>query len=143
VDAFETLATLLPDGAVSTHPGELALRARDWWALAMLRQARGERLDPPAGVAFPRSADDVSTVLTWAQETGTAVVPRGGGSGVCGGGPGEPSLPGSGPLQDGQGHRQPFMEDELGAGLEALRAVKAALDPAGILNPGKLLPGGA
>ncbi|HET9470531.1 MAG TPA: FAD-linked oxidase C-terminal domain-containing protein, partial [Usitatibacter sp.] len=35
----------------------------------------------------------------------------------------------------------PWMRDELGAGgLAALAAVKAELDPAGIMNPGKLLP---
>ncbi|HEX6117731.1 MAG TPA: FAD-binding oxidoreductase [Solirubrobacterales bacterium] len=36
----------------------------------------------------------------------------------------------------------PYMEAEVGAvGLEALRAVKDRLDPAGIMNPGKLLEG--
>jgi alkyldihydroxyacetonephosphate synthase len=36
----------------------------------------------------------------------------------------------------------PYMEAEVGkTGLEVLRAVKAELDPAGIMNPGKLLPG--
>ena len=35
----------------------------------------------------------------------------------------------------------PWMEHELGAqGVEALRALKRQLDPAGIMNPGKLLP---
>jgi alkyldihydroxyacetonephosphate synthase len=85
VDPLESLTALLPEGAVSTHPGELALRARDWWALAMLREARGERPDPPMAVAFPTSTEEVATVLTWARETSTVVVPRGGGSGVCGG----------------------------------------------------------
>ncbi|HEX6603048.1 MAG TPA: FAD-binding oxidoreductase [Solirubrobacterales bacterium] len=36
----------------------------------------------------------------------------------------------------------PYMEAEVGeTGLEGLRALKAQLDPAGIMNPGKLLPG--
>jgi alkyldihydroxyacetonephosphate synthase len=39
--------------------------------------------------------------------------------------------------------KAPFMSEELGAtGLAALRGIKAALDPAGLLNPGKLIPGG-
>ena len=70
---------------MSTHPGELTSRSRDAWALAMLREARGDRLPRPLAVVFPRSTDDVAHTLTWASETGTAVVPRGGGSGVCGG----------------------------------------------------------
>jgi alkyldihydroxyacetonephosphate synthase len=36
-------------------------------------------------VVFPRTTEDVSATLAWAVETGTAVVPRGGGSGVTGG----------------------------------------------------------
>ncbi|MBX7431573.1 FAD-binding oxidoreductase [Mycobacterium sp. Y57] len=40
----------------------------------------------------------------------------------------------------GADHR-PWMRDEVGdAGVRVLRAVKAALDPSGILNPGKLIP---
>ena len=35
----------------------------------------------------------------------------------------------------------PYMAAEVGeVGLEALRALKERLDPAGIMNPGKLLP---
>ena len=41
----------------------------------------------------------------------------------------------------GRDHR-PYMEDEIGArGIDVLRAVKEQLDPAGIMNPGKVLPG--
>lgn len=36
--------------------------------------------------------------------------------------------------------RVPWMRDEHGAGIEVMRAVKQALDPRGILNPGALLP---
>ncbi|OBB98008.1 flavoprotein [Mycolicibacterium peregrinum] len=40
----------------------------------------------------------------------------------------------------GADHR-PWMRDEIGdLGAQVLRAVKATLDPAGILNPGKLIP---
>lgn len=40
----------------------------------------------------------------------------------------------------GADHR-PWMRDEIGdLGVDILRAVKATLDPAGILNPGKLIP---
>ena len=40
----------------------------------------------------------------------------------------------------GADHR-PWMRDEVGGlGVEILKAVKAVLDPAGILNPGKLIP---
>jgi alkyldihydroxyacetonephosphate synthase len=36
----------------------------------------------------------------------------------------------------------PWMTDEIGAlGVEVVRAVQARLDPAGVMNPGKLLPG--
>jgi alkyldihydroxyacetonephosphate synthase len=34
--------------------------------------------------------------------------------------------------------RGPYLPDALGAGFEVLKKLKAALDPRGILNPGKL-----
>jgi alkyldihydroxyacetonephosphate synthase len=51
----------------------------------MLREARGDILERPLAVAFPRTTEDVAAVMVWAQETGTPVIARGGGSGVCGG----------------------------------------------------------
>lgn len=85
MEPLDSLISRLPDGAVSTHPGELATRTRDWWALAMLRERRGDRLTPPQAVVFPTSTDDVAAALTWSTENKVPVVPRGGGSGVCGG----------------------------------------------------------
>ncbi|MEX2458498.1 MAG: FAD-binding oxidoreductase, partial [Actinomycetota bacterium] len=83
--SLDQLIERLPTGAVSTHPGELAGRSRDWWALAMLREVRGDPPVKPAAVVFPSSTEEVSIVLRWASETGTVVVPRGAGSGVVGG----------------------------------------------------------
>jgi D-lactate dehydrogenase (cytochrome) len=39
----------------------------------------------------------------------------------------------------GQGKRK-YLKAELGEGLEVMRAIKGALDPLGIMNPGKILP---
>jgi D-lactate dehydrogenase (cytochrome) len=39
----------------------------------------------------------------------------------------------------GQGKAK-YLEAELGAGLDVMRSIKAALDPQGILNPGKIFP---
>src|SRR2546427_253746 len=39
----------------------------------------------PAGVAIPRGVEDLQQLVRWAAETGTALVARGGGSGMAGG----------------------------------------------------------
>jgi alkyldihydroxyacetonephosphate synthase len=85
VDPLDVLAGRLPDGAVTTDPGILRDRAIDSWALALLRRSRGDDLPVPAAVVFPARTEQVATVLAWAGEAGVAVIPRGGGSGVCGG----------------------------------------------------------
>jgi alkyldihydroxyacetonephosphate synthase len=79
------LAQRLPAGAVAADAETLRERAIDCWALALLRRARGDELARPAAVVFPASTQDVAVVMGWASETGTAVIPRGAGSGVCGG----------------------------------------------------------
>ena len=79
------LASRLPDGEVVTDADILAERAIDSWALALLRRVRGDELPVPAAVVFPASTEDVATVLAWAGQARVAVIPRGGGSGVCGG----------------------------------------------------------
>jgi alkyldihydroxyacetonephosphate synthase len=85
VDTLNALARRLPDGAVVTDGQILQERVIDCWALALLRRARGDDLPTPAAVVFPAATEEVATVLSWASDTGTAVIPRGGGSGVCGG----------------------------------------------------------
>jgi len=85
VDILDSLVRRLPDGAVVTDSQARQERAIDCWPLALLRQVRGDGLPEPAAVVFPSATAEVATVLAWASETGTAVTPRGGGSGVCGG----------------------------------------------------------
>jgi alkyldihydroxyacetonephosphate synthase len=96
VDTLDVLTRRLPDGAVSTDAGLLRDRAIDSWALALLRRARGDDLAVPAAVVFPARTEEVATVLAWASEVHVAVIPRGGGSGVCGGAamPGGAGTPG-------------------------------------------------
>ena len=79
------LAGRLPDGTISTDPQTLRQSAADSWPLALLRRVRGDDLPEPAAVISPATTGEVATVLAWASQTGTAVVPRGAGSGVCGG----------------------------------------------------------
>jgi alkyldihydroxyacetonephosphate synthase len=85
VDGLETLIERLPPGTVSDHPGELFTHSHDRWAVALLREVRGDRVPPGAALVFPHNTEEVATTLAWADETGTAIVPRGGGTGVTGG----------------------------------------------------------
>jgi alkyldihydroxyacetonephosphate synthase len=85
VSSLDLLASRLPDGTISTDPQTLREHATDSWPLALLRRVRGDDLPEPAAVIAPATTREVATVLAWASETGTAVIPRGAGSGVCGG----------------------------------------------------------
>jgi FAD/FMN-containing dehydrogenase len=85
VSSLDILAGRLPDGAVSTDQQTLRHSAIDSWSLALLRRVRGDDLPEPVAVVFPARTGEVATVLAWASQTGTAVIPRGAGSGVCGG----------------------------------------------------------
>ncbi|HEV2756167.1 MAG TPA: FAD-binding oxidoreductase [Actinomycetota bacterium] len=80
----EQLAELLDPGAVSTDPDDLDAHAADWAPRALLDRRRGAAPAPPACVVRPRSTGEVAALLEWADRTGTAVVPWGGGSSVLG-----------------------------------------------------------
>lgn len=51
----------------------------------VVRAFRGELPSPPDVVAYPRTEDDVVSLLDWCGDAGAAVVPYGGGSSVVGG----------------------------------------------------------
>ena len=82
---LDILASRLPGGTVSTDPQSRRHGAIDSWSLALLRRVRGDDLPEPSAVIFPARTEEVATVLAWASQTGTVVIPRGAGSGVCGG----------------------------------------------------------
>ena len=85
MNTASALAKLPAHLEVTTDVDVLTAASVDWWPLALLRRVRGDRPGLPAAVVRPRSTADVSTALRWATAEGVAVVPRGGGSGVCGG----------------------------------------------------------
>jgi FAD/FMN-containing dehydrogenase len=86
---LDILAGRLGESLVATDAATMRDRAVDSWALSLLRRSRGDELPAPAAVVFPACTDDVATVMAWASETRTTVIPRGAGSGVCGGSTGD------------------------------------------------------
>ena len=76
------LANLLQEGSVSTSDADLAAHSSDWAPAEMLRGRRGETPELPSCVVRPASTQEVATLLRWAHETSTPLVPWGGGSGV-------------------------------------------------------------
>src|SRR5690242_10726176 len=90
VSSLDFLASRLPGGTISTDPQALREHAIDSWSLALLHRVRGDDLTEPRAVLFPARTEEVATILAWASQTGTAVIPRGAGSGVCGGAQADP-----------------------------------------------------
>ena len=80
---LEHLAELLGPHRVSTDPADLARHARDMSPGPIMAERRGEELPLPLCVVRPRSTDQVRAVVSWANSSGTSLVPYGGGSGVC------------------------------------------------------------
>lgn len=84
-DVGAELQAFLPVGSVLTSDDDLVPWTRDWWPLLRLRETRGDALERPAAVALPTNVKDVAAILAWASARGVPIVPRGLGSGVCGG----------------------------------------------------------
>ena len=75
-DLLASLRTLLPDDRLRTDPGDLEHYGRDW-----------TRQYPPAplAIALPESVEEVQALVRWANDTGVAIVPSGGRTGLSGG----------------------------------------------------------
>lgn len=107
----------------------LHLYAADWWALAMMRQRRGEPFASPVAAFLPTTVEEVAECVSWATASGYGVIARGGGSGVCGAVvPGEGTVvldmtkmdqididPSSMVVRTGAGTYGPALEDALNA----------------------------
>ncbi|MGH2819579.1 MAG: FAD-binding oxidoreductase [Actinomycetota bacterium] len=79
----ERLASVLDESIVSIAEDDLDRHSGDWSARAFVARRAGTHSGRPACVVRPRSSGDVSKLLAWADESRTALVPYGGGSGVC------------------------------------------------------------
>src|SRR5262245_61698242 len=93
----------------------------------LVRGLRRQYANPPDLVAYPGSDAQVTAVLDWANDSGVAVIPYGGGSSVTGGI--EPDV-----ADDYRGAVSLDMR-RLGRVLEIDRASRAALIEAGALGP--------
>ena len=82
MEAAAELAELIGEHRVSTHPADLHRHAIDWSAAALIARRSDAVYRLPSCVVRPRSVDQVSSILAWAERTRTPVVPFGGGSGV-------------------------------------------------------------
>jgi len=100
--------------------------------IALLKQSIGDRHVSAGESNLDLHSRDESyhephrpDVVVWPQKTGDVVAAGGTCTGEHGVGIG----------------KLPFVAAEHGKALEYMRRIKAALDPQGILNPGKMLPG--
>jgi alkyldihydroxyacetonephosphate synthase len=83
VSAAQELASLLGAEAVSTDAEALRATSHDLSPRALIEARAGVMRPTASCVVRPGSADDVSVLLRWANDTATPVVPFGAGSDVC------------------------------------------------------------
>lgn len=85
MDIIKMLEEGLPAGRVVVTEDDRQAHAHDYWALEAIRDLGGTPAAGPLCVVYPESTEEVSKALQLASQSGTAVVPYGLGSGVCGG----------------------------------------------------------
>ena len=68
---------------IITEGEALSDKSHDWWVRGRLQRKAGQA-SVCGAVVRPVDTGEVSAVLSWADDTGTAIVPFGLGSGVCG-----------------------------------------------------------
>lgn len=83
-DLIPALTRALGD-AVQTEESSSASFGRDYWARSALRDWLGEDLGSPLAVIRPVDTEGMATAIRLCSSAGVAMIPRGAGSGVCGG----------------------------------------------------------
>ncbi len=81
---LDLLRDRAPSLEVISEGDELAAKSHDSWVRALVERRGGLATGPARALLRPATAEEIVVVLAWAEETGTAVVPYGLGSGVCG-----------------------------------------------------------
>ncbi len=66
-------------------PGLLGIFRTDFRARAAYAEGAGIYRIIPSAVAIPAHRDDLTRLVQWSRRTGTPLIPRGAGSGMCGG----------------------------------------------------------
>jgi alkyldihydroxyacetonephosphate synthase len=84
-DLLKKLANIVGEENVIIEPSILAQKAVDLYALRLFQRHVGWKPVLPQAVVQPGNTKEVSDVLALCNETGTPVIPYGGGSGVLGG----------------------------------------------------------
>ena len=74
--AASAIEALIGSGRATEAPEALAHYGCDWSRAAT---------PAPAAVAFPQSTAEIQTLVRWANDSGTALVPSGGRTGLSGG----------------------------------------------------------
>ena len=77
------LKSMLGD-QLSCEKADLAAHAGDLWPRRILSERLGQKSRQPIAVVTPRSIEAIQKLLKWANEERVAIIPFGGGSGVCG-----------------------------------------------------------
>ena len=84
-ELYSRLVSVVGQENVHRLETDLVLNAHDAWPLAAAKIRAGEMLPMADFIVFPRSTEEVSQVLTIANELQVPVTPVGGGAGSCGG----------------------------------------------------------
>jgi alkyldihydroxyacetonephosphate synthase len=85
VDLAEAVREALPGLRASSEPVDRAAAARDAWPRHLIAEASAPQTRPePQLVVWPEHAEQVQALVALARQLGSALVPYGAGSGVCG-----------------------------------------------------------